>query len=44
MELAGCLSGKLGQEIAVGNVCHRTKNLIRSHKNLWINYSQFPIY
>jgi len=43
MEFSGCLGGKLGKEIAIGNICHRAKNQIRSHKSLLINL-KFPIY
>jgi hypothetical protein len=34
MELPGCLGGNLAKEIAIGKVCHRAENQIRSHKNL----------
>lgn len=44
MQLACCLGGKLRKEKAIGNVCNRAKNQIRSHNNLRTNKSQFPIY
>jgi hypothetical protein len=37
MQLAGHLGGKLGKQITIGNLFHRAKNQVGSHKHLQMN-------